>query len=62
MTQNVRARFRNGVFEPLEDVDVDDDSIVNLVIETHANTPQDELDRMEVEEHLRDRRRRETAT
>ena len=62
MTQNVRARFRNGVFEPLEDVDVDDDSIVNLVIETRVNTPQDDLDRMEVEEYLRDRRRRESAT
>ena len=62
MTQNVRARYRNGVFEPLEDVEIDDDSIVNLVIETRATTPQDELDRMEVEEHLRDRRRQEDAT
>lgn len=61
MNHNVRARFRNGVFEPLEDVAIDDDSIVNLVIESRATTPQDELDRMEVEEHLRDRRPQEDA-
>ena len=62
MTQNVRARFRNGVFVPLENVDIEDESIVNLVIETPATTPQDELDRMEVEEHLEDRRRQEGST
>ena len=62
MTQNVRARYRNGVFEPLEEVEIDDDSIVNLIIETRATTPQDELDQMEVEEHLRNRRRQEDAT
>ena len=36
-------------------MEIDDDSIVNLVNETTANTPQDEMGRMEVEENLQDR-------
>ncbi len=37
--QNVRARYRNGVLEPLEAVELDEDEVVYLTVQPEDEDP-----------------------
>ncbi len=44
MTRIIKARYKHGVFEPIEKIDLKENSEVTIVLSEPENLPQDGLD------------------
>ena len=46
MLKTIRARYRNGVIEPLEDVELKDGMEINVTIDSRPSMSEEEKDRL----------------
>ncbi|MEK7395659.1 MAG: antitoxin family protein [Candidatus Poribacteria bacterium] len=42
MLKTIRAKYKHGLFEPLEEVDLEEDSEVNITIDSHKSMSEEE--------------------
>jgi predicted DNA-binding antitoxin AbrB/MazE fold protein len=42
MLKTIRAKYKHGLFEPLEEVDLEEDSEVNITIDSHESMSEEE--------------------
>jgi len=45
MLKTIKAKYKHGIFEPLEKVDLEDGSEVNITIESHKFMSEDEREK-----------------